>query len=74
MTVHDVFVSIKPANTYTGMLHNNLKLYRAMKYNPESKVVKRMFMEGHLNLFGVKQRWRFAKAIYKQSRERWDVV
>lgn len=73
MALLDVFYSIKPTNTYPGWLHNNLKLYRALQYNPENKIIKRMFMDGHLRLFSMKSTWKFAKQIYKQERERWNV-
>ena len=73
MTLLDVFYGIKPTNTYIGWLHNNLKLYRAIQYNPENKILKRMFMDGHLSLFAMKRTWKFARRIYKQERERWNV-
>ncbi len=72
MTLLDVFYSIKPTNTYPGWLHNNLKLYRAIQYNPENKFLKRMFMDGHLSLFAMKRAWKFARQVYKQERERWN--
>ncbi len=73
MTLLDVFYSIKPTNTYPGWLHNNLKLYRAIQYHSENKILKRMFMDGHLSLFAMKRTWKFARQVYKQERERWNV-
>ena len=56
--IYKVFNTIQPTNTYPGWLHNNLKLYRAIRHNhPESKIIERMFMEGHLNLFAMKRKW-----------------
>ena len=69
--IYKVFNTIQPTNTYPGWLHNNLKLYRAIRHNhPESKIIERMFMEGHLNLFAMKRKWKFAKSIVKSERER----
>ena len=73
VTLLDVFYGIKPTNTYIGWLHNNLKLYRAIQYHPENKILKRMFMDGHLSLFAMKRTWKFARQVYKQERERWNV-
>jgi len=69
-TLREVFYSIMPTNTYPGWLRNNLKLYRALQYHPENKMLKRMFMDGHLNLFAMKRRWKFARSILKSQRER----
>lgn len=73
MTVEDVFCNIKFINTYPERLHNNLKLYRVMKKNPKSKIVKIMFMEGHLRLFSLKSTWKFAKQVHKIRKEKWGV-
>ena len=74
MPLFDVFYNIKPTNTYPGWLHNNLKLYRALQYHPENKMLKKMFIDGHLNLFAMKRKWKFGRSILKAQRKRGEEV
>lgn len=72
ITVEDIFYNIKPTNTYIGMVHNFLKIYKATKMNPNSKILKKMVNATYLNLFSMRQRWKFAKISYKMMKERFD--
>jgi len=70
ITPNDIYFNIKPTTTYKDMIHNFIMLYKVIKLNPDSKLLKEMVNSAYLNICVSKQRWKFAKIIYRIMKER----
>ncbi len=67
--VQGIYDRIRPISTYKGARHTFFQLYKAMKMNPESKIIKIMVNENYLGLRAYKQKLKFAKGVYQSLKK-----
>lgn len=65
-----IYNGIQEVNTYIGLIHNFLRIYKASKQYPQSRVLKHIFNSQYINLRSTTHRWKFAKTLYKDKKVR----